>query len=310
MPTPDTLQIAPATHDCMTEVLTLVFGNYGPQDALNRVRAAMAESRAGRLPRGGLLAARRAGRLVGAAFAQVLPGRAATFWPPQLAPGEPEETAEKLVSEAIAHARDAGVAVIHAVLEGQPNASDVRRLEKAGFTSLAELYYLLAESHDFPTAPPNGPLTFEPCTAGEQQRLYAVVEETYEATLDCPGLDGVRTATDVLEGYGANFGTCPPHWFLIRHEDRDIGCLLLADYAEQGNCELTYMGLVPSARGNGWGLVVTRHAQWIARSMGHGRIVLAVDSANQPARNMYAAAGFRGWDRRHVYMLALERQPS
>lgn len=306
MPNSDPLQIVPVPPEGLTEVLSLVFSHHAPQDALNRVRAAMAEYRAGKLPSGGLLAARRGGQLVGATFAQVLPGRTATFWPPQLIPEEPEETAERLMSEAVAQVRDAGARVIHALLEGQPDACDVRRLEKAGFTPLAELYYLLSEADDFPAAPPEGPLTFEPCTSEKHERLRAVVEATYEATLDCPGLDGIRTASDILEGYGASPEACPPHWFLIRHEDRDVGCLLLADYSGYGNCELTYMGLTPSARGNGWGLLVTRQAQWVAQTLGRRRLVLAVDAVNQPARNMYAAAGFRGWDRRHVHMLVLD----
>ncbi len=301
----DTLQIVPATPESLAEVFSLVFSIHEAQDALHRVRAALAEHRAGKLPCGGLLAARRAGRLVGATFAQVLPGRSATIYPPQLVPDEPEETAERLVSQAIAHVHESGARVIHALLEGEPHASAVARLEGAGFTPLAELYYLLAETGDFPTASPEGPLTFEPCTSDSLERLCGVVEATYEATLDCPGLDGIRTAADVLEGYGASHGICPPHWFLIQHEHRDVGCLLLSDYGEHGNCELTYMGLAPFARGNDWGVMVTRQAQWVARSLGRGRLVLAVDSANQPARDMYAAAGFRGWDRRHVYLLVL-----
>lgn len=306
MPISDTFQIVPAAPEAFTEVLSLVFGGHEPQDALNRVRAALAEHRAGRLPGEGLLAAYRGGRLVGAAFAQALPGRSATFWPPHLIPEEPEETAERLISQAVSFMKDAGAAVVHTLLEGKPNGCDVVRLEAAGFTPLAELYYLFAETQDFPTGPPEGPLTFEAYSLEKHKRLCAVVEETYKSTLDCPALDGIRTARDVLEGYAANPGTSPSHWFLVRHEDRDVGCLLLADYEDHGNCELTYMGLAPCSRGNGWGLQVTRHAQWIARSLGRGRIVLAVDSANQPARDMYAAAGFRGWDRRHVYMLVLK----
>lgn len=302
----DSLQISPATPESLTEVLSLVFGNRQPQDALNRVRAAMEEYRAGRLPRDGLLAARRADRLVGAAFAQVLPGRTANFWPPQLVPEELEETAEELASKAVGYAKEAGAGVIHSVLEGQPDPEDVARLEKAGFKRLAELYYLMAERCDLYAEPPRGTLTFEPYTPDKHQRLCAVVEATYEATLDCPALDGVRSAAEVLEGYGANLGPCPPYWFLVRRLERDVGCLLMADYAEHGNCELTYMGLVPSARGNGWGLLMTRYAQSIARSLNRERLVLAVDSLNQPARDMYAAAGFRGWDRRQVYMLVLD----
>lgn len=308
MPTSDTLQIVAATPENLGEVLSLVFGKHEPQDALNRVRAALAEHRAGRLVLDGLLAAYRTGELVGATFAQTLPGRSATFWPPQLVPEEPEETAERLIAQAIAYMKQAGAAVVHTLLEGKPNGCDVVRLESAGFTPLAELYYLLAEARDFPASPPEGPLTFEPYSADKHERLCVLVEETYESTLDCPGLDGIRAASDVLEGYSASPGTCPSRWFLVRHEDRDVGCLLLADYEEHGNCELTYMGLTPSSRGRGWGLQVTRHAQWIARTLGRERIVLAVDSANQPARDMYAAAGFRGWDRRHVFMLVLSER--
>lgn len=303
---PDSPQIVPAAPDNLTEVLSLVFSKHEPQDALNRVRAALAEHREGRLPGDGLLTTYRSGQLVGATFTQVLPGRSATFWPPQLVAGEPEETAERLISQAMAYACEAGAAVVHALLDGKPNACDVVRLESAGFTPLAELYYLLAETRDFPTEPPEGPLTFELYSPEKHDRLCAVVDKTYESTLDCPGLDGLRSAGEVLEGYATSPGTCPSHWFLIRHQDRDVGCLLLADYEEHGNCELTYMGLIPSARGSGWGLHVTRYAQWIARSLGRGRIVLAVDSTNQPARDMYASAGFRGWDRRHVYMRVLE----
>ncbi len=308
MSSPDSLQIVSATPASLGETLSLVFSGHQPQDALNRVRAALAEYRCGKLPLAGLLAARRAGKLVGAAFAQVLPGRTATFWPPRLVPPEPEETAEQLSLAAVEHARNAGVKVIHALLEGQADSQEVAALERAGFTSLAELYYLLADRFDFPRTPPGGPLTFEPCTAEKHQRLCAVVEATYRETLDCPDLDGIRSAEEVLAGYGAEGETYPSHWYLIRHEDRDVGCLLLCDYGQHGNCELTYMGLVPSARGNGWGVLVTRFAQWVAGSLARERIVLAVDSANHPARNMYAAAGFRGWDRRRVYMLALGRQ--
>ena len=306
MSSPDSLQIVSATPRSMGEVLSLVFSKHEPQDALNRVRAALAEYRCGRLPLAGLLAARRAGNLVGAAFAQVLPGRTATFWPPRLVAPEPEETAERLTSAAVEHARESGVKVIHALLDGQAEAGEVAKLEGAGFTALAELYYLLADKHEFPTVRPAGPLTFEPCTAEKHERLCEVVEATYEETLDCPDLEGIRSAKEVLEGYGAGGESYPPHWYVIRHEGRDVGCLLLADYGEHGNCELTYMGIVPSARGNGWGVLVTLYAQWVTVSVERDRIVLAVDSANHPARNMYAAAGFRGWDRRRVYMLALD----
>lgn len=306
MSAPDTIQILPAAPEDLAEVFSFVFSKNEPQDALDRVRAALAEHRLGKLPLAGLLAARRAGQLVGAVFIQVLPGRMATLWPPRTSVQEPEETADRLAAEAIEQAKTAGARVVHALLEGRADPCDVACLERIGFVRLAELYYLVAELKDFPSSDPSGPLTFEPCTPEKLERLCAVVETTYRETLDCPDLDGIRTANEVLEGYGGRDGQCPPHWFFVRHQDRDVGCLLLADYPEHGNCELTYMGLGPSARGSGWGRLVTRYAQWVTRSLGRDRVVLAVDSANQPARNMYAAAGFRGWDRRQVFMRVLE----
>jgi len=76
--------------------------------------------------------------------------------------------------------------------------------------------------------------------------------------------------------------------------------LLLADHPSARHWELVYMGLVPEARGRGWGRQITQHAQLMARRAGVDRIVLAVDAANSPALEMYRAAGFEKWDRRHV----------
>jgi ribosomal protein S18 acetylase RimI-like enzyme len=63
-----------------------------------------------------------------------------------------------------------------------------------------------------------------------------------------------------------------------------------------------YMGLVPEARGRGWGRQITQHAQWSASRAGVERIVLAVDRVNEPALRMYRSTGFEMWDRRCVYV--------
>jgi ribosomal protein S18 acetylase RimI-like enzyme len=63
-----------------------------------------------------------------------------------------------------------------------------------------------------------------------------------------------------------------------------------------------YTGLIPEARGRGWGRQITQHAQWMARQAGIERIVLAVDSVNVPAIRMYQSTGFEMWDKRSVYV--------
>ena len=83
----------------------------------------------------------------------------------------------------------------------------------------------------------------------------------------------------------------------------------MADHPEQDVVELIYMGVAPSARGHAWGVDITRHGQWLARQAGRRRMVVAVDTANEPALRMYATAGFQGWERRSVYVKAFHRSP-
>ena len=115
---------------------------------------------------------------------------------------------------------------------------------------------------------------------------------------------------DVLAGYRATGSHDPQRWLLVRHEGRDVGCLLLSDYPEQGNVELVYMGVVPEARGEGWGMHIARQAQWLARQAGRPRLVLAVDAANAPALRIYLALGFRPWDRRTGRTCACSAAPA
>ena len=64
-------------------------------------------------------------------------------------------------------------------------------------------------------------------------------------------------------------------------------------------------GIVPWARGRGLGTDITRHAQWLAEKAGVEQLVLAVDALNEPALSVYAAAGFRAWESRWVFVRLL-----
>jgi ribosomal protein S18 acetylase RimI-like enzyme len=107
---------------------------------------------------------------------------------------------------------------------------------------------------------------------------------------------------DVIAGYQATGVFRSELWQIIRKDGVEVGVLLLADHTSAGHWELVYMGLVPAARGHGWGRQITQHAQLLAQRAEIERIVLAVDSANSPALAMYRTAGFEKWDRRHVYV--------
>jgi ribosomal protein S18 acetylase RimI-like enzyme len=74
------------------------------------------------------------------------------------------------------------------------------------------------------------------------------------------------------------------------------------DLGDRPTWELVYMGLLPIVRGSALGLQVVRHAQWLARLAGSSRLVLAVDSRNEPALRCYERAGFLEWERRAVHL--------
>ena len=91
-----------------------------------------------------------------------------------------------------------------------------------------------------------------------------LVERTYEGTLDCTALNGVRDIDDVINGYQATGVFRPENWLFVRSGGQDVGVLLLADHPQARHWELMYMGLVPEVRGRGWGRQIARYAQWLA----------------------------------------------
>jgi mycothiol synthase len=167
---------------------------------------------------------------------------------------------------------------------------------------MAELLSMMSLAAQFPTSAPRSSLRLESAPAADDSRLAAVVERTYEGTLDCPRLNGVREVRDVLAGYRACGAFDPAQWFIVCREKRDVGCLLLTDHPDEDQWEIVYAGLVPEERGAGSGLALARHAQWVARQAGRSRLVLAVDAANVPAVSTYTAAGFVIWDRRRAFL--------
>jgi ribosomal protein S18 acetylase RimI-like enzyme len=264
-------------------------------------------------------------QLLGAIWVQRQPGRTASFEPAQVVEqavgiaDDADRLAETLMQHAIAFAVEGGARMMQTLLETD-GGTDARRLQDAGFQHMAELLYLVSDRSTFPDSAPAEALEFEPLGPATRirdenapvqlfdrhsfSRLAEIVQRTYVGTLDCPQLDGVRPIAEILEGYRAVGRFNPAHWLLVLRDGRYIGCLLLAEHAQE-TWELVYMGLIPEARGRGWGLEMVRYAQWLARGGIAQRMVLAVDVKNGPAIDMYAAAGFETWDRRSAWLRIL-----
>jgi ribosomal protein S18 acetylase RimI-like enzyme len=134
--------------------------------------------------------------------------------------------------------------------------------------------------------------------------LSRLIAATYQGSLDCPLVDGWREMEDIIAGYAATGTYRPGLWRLLRRGGESVGCLLLSDFPEHTQGELTYLGIHPDFRGQALGLAATRYLLHLAVQMQWRQVLLAVDASNHVARRIYEQAGFeqvavrRLWARR------------
>lgn len=306
-------EIVPCPSELREEALALVLCEIAPSQRREIASALLDVGDLSEPPAEALYVALRNGRVCAAAWGQRQPGNTAVLWPPRVLADEESQIAHRLAEAVVRHLDEAGVGMTQALLPpGETELAPV--LTSSGFSRLADLLYLSCEAMQFPDRPPAcDDLHFVAYDPDERGRLPALVERTYEGTLDCVGLNGLRQIEDVIDGYRETGVFRRENWLIAVSRSstnsgqckRDVGVLLLADHPQAGHSELMYMGLVPEARGHGWGQQIARQAQWLGRKAGVERIVLAVDVANRPALAMYERVGFVEWDRRSVFVRIL-----
>jgi ribosomal protein S18 acetylase RimI-like enzyme len=307
------VDVLPCPPELRAYAAALVLGDLAPSQRSEIGRELLDDAHASRSAiRGvarGPYVALRDGQLCGAAWGQFQPGNTAVFWPPRFDAGVADPSIRKRLAHAALNSLDEAGVTMTQVLLPAPDAPDVPLLQACGFRYLADLVYLSCERDKFSApSPQSSELEFVPYDESQRARLAELIERTYEGTLDCAALGGERRVDDVIDGYQATGEFRPSNWFFVRSIDStssrraDVGALLLADHPAARHIELVYMGLVPSARGRGWGPQIVRQAQQVAKSMDRDRIVLAVDAANQPALAVYHGAQFVAWDQRSVFL--------
>lgn len=194
--------------------------------------------------------------------------------------------------------------LVQVLLEpGETKAADA--LRAVGVAPLATLLYLQRRLKRvaFPAATLPPFLHYSPAT---HERFARVIESTYENSLDCPPMRGLRGIDDVIAGHRATGEFDPDLWFCFGNDaGEDLGVLLLAPVTAQPMTELVYLGLAPAARGKRLADELVRHALHTAAASGHELLTLAVDSGNVPALRLYHRHGLAEIARR----LAMIRPP-
>jgi ribosomal protein S18 acetylase RimI-like enzyme len=243
-------------------------------------------------------------------------GRCATVVAPRLAEWD-EEVASRLIRGAVRAAAEAGARFIQAVAEPEGRSALAHAIARAGMERLAVLAYLrrAVTAADARTAGPKG-IVWKRWTAWRRRKFARTIARTYEGSLDCPAMAGLRTAQDALETHRATGVFRAGAWHLAleggaghgtsRIRAREAVGVVLASEVE-GHGDLVYLGVVPEARGRGVGRALLGQAIRDTARMGLPALAVAVDTQNAPAWRLYARAGFKEVRRRLVFFVPKER---
>jgi mycothiol synthase len=259
---------------------------------------------------GGLLICRRDEKIVGAMLTLPAPGRVMMAWMPRCARGTPgqdqqaigESLLQRLTQSASTHA----VRFIQ-LLTDELSASLRQAVQSAGYFHLTQLVYARRSVEpDEKVAPTPTDVEFVPYKPEFHTDLLRVLDESYRESLDCPELTGLRTLDDVFASHRGHGEFMAERWLLARQSNQWVGCLLLSAGPSDRAIEISYVAVLPHARGKGLGKIFTREAIRRAHAEGFEAVVLAVDGRNMPALAMYEDEGFIPWDIREIYLLVLD----
>lgn len=183
--------------------------------------------------------------------------------------------------------------VLLQVLVDPEDTAQIAMYRLAGFTHLAELVYLECAGRPLAHQLPGEPwqlLTYLP----QRHDLFArAILASYEQTLDCPQLNGLRPIEDVMLGHKAAGEFEARNWMVLMRGETPAGILILSRIPASDALELTYVGLASFARGRGIASELLKLAINRAAKLGCRRLTTAVDSLNTPAVKMYLRAGMR-----------------
>lgn len=250
-------------------------------------------------------------QIITAALPIVSPGRTVQLMLPTAAPataGQPQAL-DKLIQRLCCHYRNQGIILAQGLVDPD-NKRLIECLSCCSFSKVAELIYLRHSSPQtyqrYQLPPGLQAIHYSP----QNHNLFAAtVLASYENTLDCPAMDGIRPIDDVLAGHKAVGPFDPQLWTLLMDGQQAVGVALISRLYDGNAGELVYIGLPAPARGRGLGHVLLQYALGQLARAGMKQMLLAVDSINTPALRLYEHHQFDTFGQKLVLMrhLAVEK---
>ncbi len=243
-------------------------------------------------------------RMLASAMVVPSPGRTGMLFLSPVRSRDRIRLASELV-RALVRTQDPSKSVLLQSLLDPPQHRELDALTAAGFRSLAKLVYMQRESESLGGRVAQGEFGEGLTTVHWSEQRNGLFERailiSYEQTLDCPGLLGLRDIGDVVAGHRATGVFDPRMWFvLITPDETPAAVMLLNELPGRSAIELVYLGLAPAWRGRGLARRLLEHGIDLAARRGLSAILLAVDEANTPALALYRGMGFRPTARKHA----------
>ena len=252
------------------------------------------------------------GKITVSAMATLNPGRTAMLFATQPKTRSAIETTGKVIDATCRSLKKAGVGLAQSLIPPE-HPLEAEAFEAGGLSRIATLTYMERSvprrKERFEEELPSG-LRVETYRPHLRSRLEALLAETYQDTLDCPGLSHLRRTSDVVDGHIRSGIFKPEGWHFLMKNDTPVGISTMNVSKTKESIELVYLGLTPQMRGHGTGRALMAHALREISGSPQKTVVLAVDDSNDPARRIYEHFGFRSTARRHALVRSLDAETS
>jgi mycothiol synthase len=293
--------IRPAREEEWPAAFRWIFQATPESERTARVLHGLDMVRLGELQRDGIWVATEADVVKGAMICLRVAGASALVWPPQSEPGAQGAAIEDaLMAQCCAWLRSQGARVAQSLLE-EKDRQLAEPLVRNGFLKVTSLTYMRHNLARVPS-PPEDLLRYQNFREADPGQFRATLEKTYEGTLDCPELNGLRTMDEIVAGHLSQGKHDPDRWWLAFANDWPVGVLLLTEIPEWRGWDLSYLGVVATARRRGFARTLAHKALWETRRAGQSKLTLSVDRRNIPARTLYESMGFIAYYQRDVYL--------
>jgi mycothiol synthase len=238
----------------------------------------------------------------GALLVECMPGGSANLWGPRVGPGARRQTVEDmLLGRGQGRLAERQSRIIQAF---RSSGEDPSALVRFGMRRITSVWSMQSDERALPRRDPaDALLQFDDQGAGVSSAFRQALMASFEGSLDCPELNGLRSADEIIEGHLGSAADLS-RWWLASRRGEPAGVLILAQ-GEDG-LELSYVGVPPAFRRQRIGGSLLDFCLRQTENPPVKFVSLLVDERNRPAIDLYVSRGFRKVGSRDVYLQVLQ----